>query len=183
MFIQNLKTLALIEDEKFVTDTLLGEKEKWTNKGNDKKHILILFYTNFPIYYIGAKDEKRQNAKRRQILIKASWFSFPQYIWPLSSCIQNLKTLALIGAEISVTEIFIGEREKWTNKGNDKQEEADSLLHNTTSHTQHLYQNFKILSAVVPEKSLTKKKKKEVYTHTNTHTHTEKTKNYTGAFH
>ena len=36
-------------------------------------------------------------------------------------------------------ETFIGENEKWTNKGNDKQEEADSLLQNTTSHTQHLY--------------------------------------------
>ena len=34
-------------------------------------------------------------------------------------------------------EMFIGEKEKWTNKWNDKQEEADSLLHNT-SHTQHL---------------------------------------------
>ena len=31
-------------------------------------------------------------------------------------------------------------KEKWTNKGNDKQEEADSLLHNTRCHTQHLYQ-------------------------------------------
>ena len=84
--------------------------------------------------------EKRKNGKRRQKLITESWFSFPQYAWPLSRCIQNLKTLALIGAEISVTVFFIGEREKWTNKGNDKQEEADSLLHNTTSHTQHLYQ-------------------------------------------
>ena len=35
---------------------------------------------------------------------------------------------------------FIGEEEKWTNNGNDKQEEADSLLHNTASYTQHLYQ-------------------------------------------
>ena len=26
------------------------------------------------------------------------------------------------------------------NKGNDKQQEADSLLNNTTSYTQHLYQ-------------------------------------------
>ena len=40
----------------------------------------------------------------------------------------------------NVTEIFIGEEEKWTNKGNDKQEEADSLLHNITSYTQYLYQ-------------------------------------------
>ena len=37
-------------------------------------------------------------------------------------------------AEISVMKCFIGEKEKWTNKGN------DSLSHNTTSHTQHLYQ-------------------------------------------
>ena len=55
-------------------------------------------------------------------------------------CIQNLKTLAFIDAEKSVTEIFIGEKEKWTNKENDEKEEADSLLRNTTSYTQHLYQ-------------------------------------------
>ena len=55
-------------------------------------------------------------------------------------CIKNLKTLTLIEAEKSVTEIFTGEKEKWTNKENDKQEEADSLLHNTRSYTQHLYQ-------------------------------------------
>ena len=84
--------------------------------------------------------EKRKNGKQRQKLISASRFSFPQNTWPLSRYIQNLKTLALIEAEKSVTKIFIGEKEKWTNKGNDKQEEADSLLHNTTSYTQHLYQ-------------------------------------------
>ena len=39
-----------------------------------------------------------------------------------------------------LTENLIGEKEKWKNKGNYKQQEADSLLHNTTSHTQHLYQ-------------------------------------------
>ena len=48
--------------------------------------------------------------------------------------------LAFIEAEESVMEIFIGEREKWTNKGNDMQKGADSLLHSTTSYTQHLYQ-------------------------------------------
>ena len=31
---------------------------------------------------------------------------------------------------------FDRREEKWSNKGNDKQEEADSLLHNTTCHTQ-----------------------------------------------
>ena len=32
-----------------------------------------------------------------------------------AKCMQNLKTLALIEAEKSVTEIFIGEKEKWIN--------------------------------------------------------------------
>ena len=54
--------------------------------------------------------------------------------------VQNLKTLALIEAEKFVTENLLGEKEKWINKGNDKQQHADSLLHNTTSRTQHLYQ-------------------------------------------
>ena len=62
------------------------------------------------------------------------------YTWPLSRCIRNLKTLALIEAEKSVTENMIGEKEKWTNKGNSKHQEADSLLHNATRHTQHLHQ-------------------------------------------
>ena len=51
-------------------------------------------------------------------------------------CIQNLKIVALIGPEKSVTKIFIGE--KWTNKGNEKHEDANSLLYNTTSCTQCL---------------------------------------------
>ena len=93
------------------------------------------------MYYTGVRDEKkRKNGKRGQKLITESCFSFPPYIWPLSRCIQNLKTLAIIGAENSVTKSFIGEKEKWTNKGNDKQQHADSLVHNTTSHTPHLYQ-------------------------------------------
>ena len=66
---------------------------------------------------------------------------------------------------------------KWTNKWNDKQEEADSFLHNAYP---TFVPSFKILSAVVLEKSLTKKK---MFTHTHTdkqtHTITEKTKLYT----
>ena len=46
-------------------------------------------------------------------------------------CIQNLKTMALIGAEKYATEMFDGEKEKWTNE-TDKQYLADSLLHSTT---------------------------------------------------
>ena len=45
-----------------------------------------------------------------------------------------------MGAEKSVTEISIGEKEKWTNKGTDKQNVAVPFLHNTTPHYQALYQ-------------------------------------------
>ena len=48
--------------------------------------------------------------------------------------------MAPIGAEKSVTEISIGEKEKWTNKGTDTQYVAVLLLHNTTHHYQALYQ-------------------------------------------
>ena len=48
----------------------------------------------------------------------SSFVSDPQYTWPLSKRTQNLKTL--IGAEKSVTENLIGEKEKWTNKGNER---------------------------------------------------------------
>ena len=51
-----------------------------------------------------------------------------------------MKTLAPIGAEKSVTEISIGEKEKRTNKGTDKHYVAVLLLHNTTHHYQALYQ-------------------------------------------
>ena len=82
MCIQNLKTLALTEAKKFVTENLLAEKEKWTNKGIIGSSMLILCYTiqqvipnictkfqnprhsssweifgtNFPMYYIGVRD-------------------------------------------------------------------------------------------------------------------------------
>ena len=62
------------------------------------------------MYYTGVRDGKRKNGKRRQNLIIDS-----------------------------VTKCFIGEKEKWINKGNNKKQHADSLLHNITSHTQHFY--------------------------------------------
>ena len=37
-------------------------------------------------------------------------------------------------------ENFIGKKEKWTNKGTDKQYVAGSLLHSTTCYIQPLYQ-------------------------------------------
>ena len=77
----------------------IGEKEKWTNKRNDKSSMLILFHTiqqvipnisikfqnprcscsgeifdtNFPMYYIGVRDgKKKKKGKGRQKLITAS---------------------------------------------------------------------------------------------------------------
>ena len=48
--------------------------------------------------------------------------------------VQNFQTLGAVVPE-NLTKNFIGEKEKWTNKGSDKHKDADSLLHNTTSHT------------------------------------------------
>ena len=62
----------------------------------------------------------------------------------------------------------IGKKEKWTNKGTDKQYAADSLIFFNTRYNLSypmFLSNFKILGQVVAEKSLTKKK---VYTHTDT---------------
>ena len=47
-------------------------------------------------------------------------------------CIQKLKKLAQIGAEKSVTKIFVGEKEKGRNKGTDKHYVADSFIHSST---------------------------------------------------
>ena len=81
-----------------------------------------------------------KNWKKKAKWGLASKFSFTQYTLPTWKCTQNLKTLAPIGAEQSATEIFIGEKEKWTNKETDKQYVAVILLHNTTHHYQALYQ-------------------------------------------
>ena len=51
----------------------------------------------------------------------------------------KLKTLSQIEAEKFVTEHFVREKEKWTNKGTDKQYVADSPIHSTTCHNQALY--------------------------------------------
>ena len=60
--------------------------------------------------------EKRKQVKRRQKKISALWFSLTQYTLALSRCIQNMKTLALTGAEKPVTKLFIGEKEKSTKR-------------------------------------------------------------------
>ena len=78
-----------------------------------------------------------------------------------------MKTLAPIGAEKSVTEISIGEKEKGINKGTDKQYVAVLSFTQYNSSLSSFVQNFRILTQVVAEKSLMKKK---VYRQTNSQT-------------
>ena len=89
------------------------------------------------MYFIGKIENlKKEDKMRISILISFTQYTLPTWRWT-----QNLKTLAPIGSEKSVTEIFIGEKEKWTNKGIDKQYVAVILLlHNTTHHYQAFYQ-------------------------------------------
>ena len=54
--------------------------------------------------------------------------------------VPNFKILVAVVPEKSLTKNVTGGKEKWTNKLNDKHKDADSLLHNTTSHIQCLYQ-------------------------------------------
>ena len=94
---------------------------------------------------------------------------------PAWKCTQNLKTLAPIGAEKSVMEISIGEKEKWTNKETDKQYVAVFFVTQYNSSLSSFVPNFRALSQVVAEKSLTEKK---VYRQTDRQTNiiTEKAK-------
>ena len=63
-----------------------------------------------------------------------------QYNLSLPSFVPNFKILGQVVTEKSLKENFVREKEKWTNKGTDKQYVADSLLYSTTCHYQALYQ-------------------------------------------
>ena len=54
------------------------------------------------------------------------------YNLSLPSFVPNFMILGQVVPEKSLTEIFVREKEKWTNKGTDKQYVADSLLHTVT---------------------------------------------------
>ena len=97
-----------------------------------------IFVTNFPKYYIGVRDRKKEKEGK----INISFFAVPQYTWPLPMCIQNWKTLALIEAKKFVAENLLGEKEKWTNKAMIISSRLILFytFNDTTNHTQHLYQ-------------------------------------------
>ena len=83
--------------------------------------------------------EKEKMDKQREWKAGGGWFSLTQYNLSYTTFEPNFKILAKVVPKKSLTEILLERKKKWTNKENDKQEEADSLLHDTTSHTQCLY--------------------------------------------
>ena len=65
------------------------------------------------------------------------------YICPLSTCVSIFNLLGLTDPEKSVTKISmlkIGEKEKWSNKGMNKQQQPDSGIHDTSAHCPRVYQ-------------------------------------------
>ena len=63
------------------------------------------------MHYIGVRDGKIKNLKKKEKKTSAICFSLTQYTWPPSRCIQSLEAQAPIEAEKTVTEIFL-ERKK-----------------------------------------------------------------------
>ena len=55
------------------------------------------------MHYTSVRDGKKENSKKEAKEISVAWFSFSQYTSILCKCIQNLKTLGVLGAEKSVT--------------------------------------------------------------------------------
>ena len=80
--------------------------------------------------------------------MSASWFSFTLYTSTLSRCTQNFKTLALTGAEKGVTKNLLERKKTWTIN-------MRLLVLSYNKSYPMFLPNFKILGAVVLEKSLT----------------------------
>ena len=107
---------------------------------------------NVHMYFIGQK-EKLKIWKKTAKWGLASQFSFTLYTLPTWRCSQNLKTLAPIGAEKSVTEISLKRK---------KNEQIKGLICNMwqlfryiqyKSSLSSFVHNFKILTQVVAEKT------------------------------
>ena len=92
------------------------------------------------MYYIRVKEGNNENLKKEgkmRISILISIYTVHFAFLKVYTKFENN------GSNRSweiVTEISIGEKEKWTNKRTDKQYVAVLFLHNTTHHYQALYQ-------------------------------------------
>ena len=123
---------------------------------NPRRSSWEIFDTNFPMYYIGVRDWKKEKWKEK-VKINLSILIF--YLTIYLATLKVHKKFEDSGSHRSreiCNRKFDWREEKWTNKGNSKHQVADSLLHNTTSHTQHLYQTSKSeVQLFLSEKSLT----------------------------
>ena len=91
------------------------------------------------MYYIGVRDGKKQKWKKKAKINLSILIFFPTiYLATLKMYTKFEDFGSHRSLEICDRKFYW--RERKMDKGNDNQEEADSLLHNTTSYTQHLYQ-------------------------------------------
>ena len=74
-------------------------------------------------------EKEGKNESQDLYFVFSNAFGCPHVVYKI------LKPLAQIEAEKSVTENFVREKEKQTNKGTDKPYVADSFIHFTTCHT------------------------------------------------
>ena len=73
------------------------------------------------MYFIGVTEGKIEKLKKEDKMRISILIFIHTIHFAYLKVYTNLKTLVPIGAEKSVAEIFIGEKEKLTNKGTDKQ--------------------------------------------------------------
>ena len=93
------------------------------------------------MYYIRVKEGKNQKLKKEgKMRISILIFIYTVHYAILKVYTKFENTCSNRSWEICDRKFFIGEKEKWTNKGTDKHYVAVPFLHSTTHHYQALYQ-------------------------------------------
>ena len=77
------RNLVLFQNKQMIHNTCTKLQNPTCNSFVD------IFVKNFPMYYTGVRDGKKGETRQNK---SEFCFSVPQYTWPLSMCIQNLKT-------------------------------------------------------------------------------------------
>ena len=101
---------------------------------------LEIFDTNFPMYYIGVRDGKKEKWKKKAKISLSILIFFPTIYFATFKVYTKFEDFGSHRSREISDKIFYWRESKRINKENDKQEEADSVLHITTSYNQHLYQ-------------------------------------------
>ena len=96
---------------------------------------------NFTIYCIGDRDGKKEKMHQKKAKRNLSILIFFSYnkLGHSQDVKKNLKTLALLGTEKTVTKNKLERKKIGQTKGMISRR-LILFLHHTTSHTQHLYQ-------------------------------------------